>query len=254
MSSDPILDFWNSRASLQGRAGSDDVIAKTLEMEALAAQIGEGMTLAEFGCGNGITAMQLASRRDVRIQAFDFSPEMVAQARAQVAGSPVAERVRFEVADIRNPPPLTARFDAVYTERMLINLPDWPSQAQAIASLAGYLKPGGRLLLCENSQQGLAALNDLRRRVGLDLINPPWHNVYLDDASMAALQVPDCRLREVQAYSATYYFLSRVVNAWLAKQEGRAPAYDAPVNQLAALLPPFGDCAQGKLWIFEKEA
>ena len=136
---------------------------------------------------------------------------------------------------------------------MIINLPAWPAQAKAIESMASYLKPGGRLLLCENSKQGLAALNDLRHKVGLKNIVLPWHNVYLDDEKVAGLRIPGYRLLDVVPFSATYYFLSRVVNAWLAEREGRPPAYDAPVNQLAALLPSFGDCAQGKLWIIQRD-
>lgn len=253
MSSDPIADFWNLRAGLKERAGSNDVIAKSLEIEALAARLGDHLELAEFGCGNGITAVELAERFDLSIRAFDYSENMIEAARALARRAGVDGRVAFEVADIRDPPRLPARFDVVYSERLLINLPDWAAQAGAIRAMAGYLKPGGRLLLCENSRQGLAALNRLRDMVGLEAISPPWHNVYLDDAELAALEIPGCRLREVVPYSATYYFLSRVVNAWLAGQEGLPPAYDAPVNRLAALLPPWGDCAQGKLWVFQRD-
>ena len=53
-------------------------------------------------------------------------------------------------------------------------------------------------------------------------------------------------------YSSTYYFLSRVVNAWEAAQSGKDPDYDAPVNQLALKLPPIGDFGQGRLWLWRK--
>lgn len=250
MTADPILDFWNARAALKMQAGSNDVLAKALEIEALAPHVENCAEVAEFGCGNGVTAIEFAKRFGVRISAFDFSADMAAEARKNAEEAGVSGRIAFDVADIRNPPLLANRFDAVYCERMVINLPDWPAQAAAIRSMARYLKPGGRLLMCENSANGLAALNELRQRVGLERINAPWHNVYLDDAAVAALEIPGCRLADVVPFSATYYFLSRVVNAWLAKQEGKPPAYDAPVNHLAALLPPFGDCAQGKLWIW----
>lgn len=88
--------------------------------------------------------------------------------------------------------------------------------------------------------------------VGLGEITLPWHNRCLDDDAMAALRIPGVRLAEVEPFSSTYYFLSRVVNAWMAQEEGIQPAYNAPVNRLSLQLPPFGDCAQGKLWVFEK--
>jgi ubiquinone/menaquinone biosynthesis C-methylase UbiE len=253
MSSDPILNFWNDRAKLKAEAGSIDLIAKSLEIEALASHLSNGLELAEFGCGNGITAVEIARRFDVRIAAFDFSNEMIKQAKEHAENSDLDDRVFFQVADIRNPPVLEARFDVVYCERMIINLPDWPTQAQAIKSMINYLKPGGRLLLCENSKLGLDGLNELRGMVGLEAINPPWHNLYLDDVLLSEMVIPGCRMLEVVPYSSTYYFLSRVVNAWLAQREGRQPAYDSPVNHLAALLPPMGNCAQGKLWIWQRD-
>lgn len=253
MSQDPILDYWNERSALQARAGSDDFIAKELEIAALSKHLGDGMEVAEFGCGNGITALELARCHNIKLQGFDFSPPMVEAARQSAQAEDPGGRVRFEVADVRDEPPLAADFDAVYTERMIINLPDWETQARAIRYLTGLLKPGGRYLMCENSLDGLGQLNLLRTACGLDPIAPPWHNTYLADAQVAALDIPRIRLVAVEAYSATYYFLSRVVNAWLAKRENRKPSYDAPVNQLSLHLPPFGDCAQGKLWIFEKD-
>ena len=106
--------------------------------------------------------------------------------------------------------------------------------------------------LSKNSKVGLDHLNKLRISAGLETISPPWHNVYLADDLVASLEMPGVNLVDVEPFSATYYFLSRVVNAWLAIKEGKQPAYDAPVNQLALGLPSFGECAQGKLWVFER--
>jgi hypothetical protein len=106
--------------------------------------------------------------------------------------------------------------------------------------------------MCENSKVGLNHLNTLRESARLEAIDPPWHNVYLEDDLVASLEMPGVKLLGVEPFSATYYFISRIVNAWLAAKEGKQPTYDAPVNQLALELPPFGDCAQGKLWIFER--
>lgn len=249
-----LLEFWNERAKLEAKAGSNDVNAKALEIEELAKYFSDGMEVAEFGCGNGLTALEMASRFDVTIDAFDFAAEMVAQAKEIASAIPTVEqRVTFEVADIRNPPDLGKQFDIVYTERMIINLPDWVSQERAIRALSRYLKPGGKLLLVENSVVGLQEINILRNAVGLPEIIQPWHNVYLDDEMVSSATIEHCHLTAVVPYSATYYFLSRVVNAWLADREGKQPAYDAPINQLAKNLPPLSECAQGKLWVWQRE-
>lgn len=248
-----LLQFWNQQAALSEKAGSRDLIAKELEVAALARHIQNGKEICEFGCGNGVTAIQFAQRFDSHIDAFDFSSAMIDAARLAAKEACVDNKIDFEVADVQGEPKLSKRYDIIYTERMLINLKNWELQERAIRFLSGNLKPRGRLLLCENSVEGLGKLNQLREMVGLDRITAPWHNCYLSDKAVEGLHGKGLTLVSVEPFSATYYFLSRVVNAWLAKREGIEPAYDAPVNQLALSLPAFGDCAQGKLWVFEKK-
>jgi len=247
-----VLNFWNDRARLAELAGSRDFVAKELEVSTLIKYIQPGQKILEVGCGNGYTAVEFARRMAVDIYAIDFSPEMIKSARKLADESILRGRVRFEVSDVRKLPSSEASFDLIYTERLLINLHDWPAQAKAIQDITARLKPGGCYLMCENSQDGLDRINELRETCGLDAITPPWHNRYLRDSEVAALHIEGLKLAEVNCYSSTYYFISRVVNAWLAAQEGEEPKYDAKVNQLALLLPAIGEFGQGKLWIWEK--
>lgn len=252
MTQDKILEHWNQRATLAERAGSNDLIAKELEINAISKHIRNGMVVAEFGCGNGTTALELLRRHDIELHCFDFSPAMIESACKLAMDAGMGDRIHFEIGDVRDEPSLAKKFDVIYSERMIINLPDWESQVRAIRYLIRLLNQGGRYLMCENSRVGLDNLNKLRVSAGLEAISPPWHNVYLVDDLVASLVTPGAKLVDVDSFSATYYFLSRVVNAWLATKEGKQPSYDAPLNQLALNLPPFGDCAQGKLWVFKK--
>jgi ubiquinone/menaquinone biosynthesis C-methylase UbiE len=253
-SENDVLEFWNGRAQLLERAGTNDLIAKQLEIAELAKHVRDGMNVLEVGCGNGITAIELAKRYAVTVKAFDFAEAMIDSAKKLLDGESLKGSVDFRVGDVRQMPELANTFDLVITERVLINLPDWNSQALAIRDLVRCVKPGGRYLMCENSQDGLDAINDLRAQAGLNRIQPPWHNRYFQESEINALQIEGIRLAEVRSYSSTYYFLSRLINAWLAKQEGREPAYDAPVNKLALSLPPIAQFGQGKLWIWEKSS
>jgi len=250
--SDGVLDFWNDRAGLGEWAGTNDVVAKRLEMETLAGFVRDGLRIVDVGCGNGITAMELARRYAVDVTGIDFSPEMIAAAKGLSAGQSFKGRVQFVVGEV---PGIVGDFnpcDLAYTERVIINLPTWEEQQRGIREIGDLLKPGGLFLMCENSQDGLNELNDLRARVGLSPIQPPWHNRYLIDEEISRGDFGSLRLERVVYYSSTYYFLSRIVNAFLAAQAHEDPRYDSPVNQLALRLPSIGNLGQGRLWVWRR--
>jgi ubiquinone/menaquinone biosynthesis C-methylase UbiE len=247
-----IRDFWNKQANFGKWAGSRDLIAKELEIEAIATYISEWTEILDFGCGNGITAMELARRYNVRILGIDYAEEMIREAEKLREGVVLKGTVNFRVGDIMSLAEIGNNFDTIYTERMIINLPDWQSQKEAIISIVSLLKPGGAYLMCENSQDALNKINSFRARIDLPKISPPWHNRYLNDNEILALTLPDIKLERIDYYSSTYYFLSRIVNAWLAQQNGTEPDYDSPVNHLALRLPPYGDLGQGRIWVWRK--
>jgi len=247
-----VREYWNSRADLGQWAGSKDVIAKQLEIEAIASYVKDGMKILEIGCGNGITAIELAARFNVNVTAFDYAEEMITSARKYAEKATLKGSVNFAVGDVLSMPDYNNRFDLIYTERVLINLPDWEAQSRAVVDITSLLANGGCYVMCENSQEGLDNLNQLRECAGLDIISPPWHNEYFLDYKLAQLSIPEVVLETVNVYSSTYYFLSRVVNAALAVREGKDPAYDSEINQLALQLPSIGDCGQGRIWLWRR--
>ena len=53
-----VCAFWNGRAELGQLAGTRDVIAKQIEVDAISTYVRDGMRILEVGCGNGITAIE----------------------------------------------------------------------------------------------------------------------------------------------------------------------------------------------------
>ncbi len=248
-----IREFWNNRASLGEAAGTGDLIAKQLEIKAIMKYVCNGQHILDVGCGNGATAIEIARQYVVDVVGFDFSEEMVREAKKNAEGNALVGSVHFFKGDILSLPSFHRLFDLIYTERSLINLQDWTTQRTTIEHIAGLLIEGGKFLMCENSQDGLNSINELRVNIGLSKIEPPWHNRYLNDAEVEELSVPGLVLEDVEYFSSTYYFLSRVVNAWLAIKKAKEPCYDHPVNHLALELPPIGKLGQTRLWIWRKE-
>lgn len=247
-----VRTFWNNRAGLGQWAGSRDIIAKQIEIEAIASYVKDGMKILEIGCGNGVTAIELARRFDVDILAFDYAEEMILAAQTMSSSASCKGRINFHTGDVLTMPQYNNKFDLIYTERVLINLQSWEAQRKAISDICGLLPIGGVFVMCENSQDGLDKINTLRRHANLDDIKPPWHNRYFLDFEIDQINITGVILEDINIYSSTYYFLSRVVNAWLAARKGIEPDYDADINQLAMQLPSVGDCGQGRIWLWRK--
>lgn len=246
------LSFWNDRSVLGVAAGTNDLLAKHLEIEAIASYIRPGMRILDFGCGNGITALELARRYSVDLIGIDYARDMISAAIQLSDTMKLKGKVKFCVSDHTSLRDIHDRFDLVYSERAIINLQDWDLQRQAIEDITVLLKPGGIYVMCENSMDGLDRINELRDKLGLSSISPPWHNRYLREKEVESLLMPDVKLDHVNHFSSTYYLLSRVLNAALAAKEGKDPSYDAPINQLAMSLPSLGDWGQGKIWVWRK--
>ena len=251
---DSIRDYWNSRAGLGKWAGTQDLVAKELELRTIAEFVRPGMKVLDAGCGNGVAAIELARRFQVDITAIDYAADMVEAASQTAASMPLVGTVQFREGDLTKLYDLPQDFDLIYTERVIINLPDWETQKKAIAGLTGLLRVGGVYAMVENSQDGLDKINALRQQVELPPVVAPWHNRYLNDSELQTLMIEGVRLERVIFHSSTYYFLSRVVNAWLAAQEGKDPDYDSPVNDLALRLPAIGDMGQGRVWVWKRLA
>jgi ubiquinone/menaquinone biosynthesis C-methylase UbiE len=245
-------DFWNCRATLGYTAGTDDFVMKKMEIDAIKNRIRHGMKILDFGCGNGITALAIAEDIDAHIVGIDYAEEMIAYAIKAVQNTALKGHMEFLVGDGNMLGSLDADFDLAYTERCLINFETWEAQLETIKKILSVLRVGGKFIMCENSADGLAEINRLRLPLGLNMIESPWHNRYFNDYEINTAVIENAKLVEVDSFSSTYYFLSRVINAALAKNDGLAPRYDDAINMLAMKLPALTFCSQVKIWIWEK--
>ena len=72
------LKFWNDRAQLGFKAGTNDEIMKKMEMKAISSYIKDDIMVLDFGCGNGITMVFLVKMFNIKITGIDFSSYMIA--------------------------------------------------------------------------------------------------------------------------------------------------------------------------------
>jgi SAM-dependent methyltransferase len=244
-------------------ATSRDYNMRELEIDALGRELTDPGPVLDLGCGNGYTLISLAMRRrDWAMTGVDFSSSLIEGARALAAErqSQLASLPVFVQADaldyLEGVPAGSVRY--VITERFLQNLPRRERQLDAIKAIHRVLAPGGRLLMCEGSEDGFERLNDLRAAVGLDRVPATSReNVsavrFRDDDIERELETIGFTVERKAGFS-LFFTIARVLHPLLVAPA--APRFDAPINDLARLLqahvpaaPGYGNAA---LWVCRK--
>ena len=140
------VDFWEGRYQ-EGRTGWDlggptPVFARLLEQPG--APLPPGAILV-VGCGKGHDVL-LFARHGFDALGVDFAPSAVETGTAAARSAGLAERARFEQADIFDlPQRYPAHFDYVL-ERACYCAIDPEDRRRYVDAMAAVLKPGGRLI------------------------------------------------------------------------------------------------------------
>ena len=90
----------------------------------------------------------------------------------------LSHRIQVHVNSVPPVPLEYGVFDVVLTNRSLINLTSVKDQKEVIQGVEAILRPGGMYLMIECLNEGAASTNFLRKRLELDPIDPPWHNLF----------------------------------------------------------------------------
>ena len=232
---DFIHDYWESQARKHGAshaASWGDHYAIALEIETIARHLRDGDTVLDVGCANGYSAFQQLERHRLkRLVGVDFSGAMIAEARRALAQRKPAQPVEFAEGDVRRLDSPDGRFDAVYTTRVLINLPTWEEQVQGIRECLRVTRPGGTVVLSEAFWEPLQLLNALRALRQLPPLVEHDFNRYLKKAKLEELLRSLGLAFEVEEFSSVYYLGSRFLRE-LVTDPAAWPGYTNPVNKI----------------------
>ena len=205
----------------------------------------KGVTVLDYGCGNGEFSMVLA-RRGAHVLGIDISPKLIEQARACAAKLGCdGSAPEFVVGDAHHTPFADAMFDYVVGNGALHHL----DLEKAFAEIARVLKPGGKAVFLEPMYHH-PLLWMLRR------LTPKTHTaderpLSLADIERARKWFPACRHREhflIAACAApAHVFGKRFALAVIG-------ALDRLDQLLMRLLPGLHRCAWLTLIEMEKQA
>jgi len=255
-----VRRYWEKNAHAYGlshEASWADRYAIELEVREIARQLEEGDCVLDAGCGNGFTAMHLASKKRVYICGIDYVPAMIRNARRRLKASPkLSKRVEFKTGDITRLSEASGTFDKVVAVRLFINLTRQADVRKALGESARVLKPNGRLLLSDATLEGWKRLNQMRAQWKLAAIPIPVFNRYLHEKELVRMASKDFRLVEVLNFSSTYFFGTRVLKPLLIQALGLKVNPADPLtewNRFFSELPAWGDYGTQKLFVFEKK-
>lgn len=250
---DSLLEFWNQRAGLGTLAGTNDFMLTEIEQKFIADVVPAGSRILDIGCGNAMSLIKLASEKGCTGVGIDFSDRMVAESKKFVVERGLEHKISIYQNAVPPAPTQYGIFDVVMSNRALINLRTTEEQRQAIQCIPRILCPGGMYLMIECSLDGGELTNIMRRQLGLEPINPPWHNLFFREAEVESWQTEDFKIEQFLHISSLYHFLSRVVYAKFAEMKGEELKYDSDINKIALMLPQqIGNFGPVKAWIWRK--
>jgi SAM-dependent methyltransferase len=256
---DKIKNYWNERATdAKGSptATTNDVFLRKLEGVTLVTRLRDHRlrklsTILDVGCGDGRTTLELAMHfPDAHFLGIDFSSSMIELAQSNLLSkADLGARVAFLNGDARDLRGVVGnqKYDAIITNRCLINIPEQEGQFLALKEIADHLSHAGLFLGSENFIGGQFELNRLRGQMGLAEIPVRWHNCYLDESVF----LNECKKHFSSAilenFTSSYYYATRVIYSSLCNIEDSPVNYEHPIHRVAMQLPPFGDFSPIKL-------
>jgi ubiquinone/menaquinone biosynthesis C-methylase UbiE len=262
---DEIRSYWEARAQENAdsrRATTNDVYLRSLEIATITETIKSlalpsGATVLDLGCGDGYTTIDVARAfPNIRFVGLDFSPRMIENARRHLCAYPqLQDQVVFEVGDARDLQDTSgpARFDAVLTDRCLINLATRENQSEAIAQIGEKTRPGGHYIAIENFTESQENMNAMRKAIGLPEIPVRWHNLYFQSADFVAMAAPFFDCIGFTDFASSYYFATRMIYAAICQINGTEPDYEHEIHKRALALRPVGQLSPVRLVLLRRK-
>jgi cyclopropane fatty-acyl-phospholipid synthase-like methyltransferase len=129
-------------------------------------------TVVDLGCGLGASLLHLAGRTDIRGEGVTISPRQAAGAARLLAQGGVADRVRCREGNyLALPDDLAGVADLTFSIEAFVHSPD---ADRYFREAARTLRPGGRLVVCDDFLTATAQPASKRERRWLEEFRTGW--------------------------------------------------------------------------------
>lgn len=198
-----IKDYWENPNTIS----IIDSNLHKLEIDTVCRYLRVSDNLADIGCANAKATLNYATKV-YKCTGFERSTYLLKKARAAVSRSGI-KNIVIRYGEILDMGHIQNEFSAVVTQRMLINLVSWREQKQAIINIHRMLKPRGRYIMIENTEDAFRALNKMRAMMGLNPVAKHWHNLFFVYKKLVRFLRDKFKIIDFQDFG-LYYFLTRI--------------------------------------------
>lgn len=203
------------------------------------------LKIADIGCGNGYTLDVLSKKiPECEYWGIDITKELLDIAKnRKIANCQFIEESVTSLTFNDN------FFDAIYTQRCLINISNWGEQKKALNEIYRVLKPGGYYLMIECFTDGLENYNKARIECGLTEIKETEFNKYFDKELYLHAIKGKFSVIEFSNFLSSHYFIARVLHALITKGE---QIKNTEFVKFFSFLPPIGNYSPIQAYILQK--
>jgi len=194
-----VLAYWNK----QKVESMYDKNLIRLEINLIKNRIKSNCKILDAGCGEAEGTLEYAKIENTIIHAADFSETRLKKAKSNLKN---IKNVQLFHVDFLSDYQLDNDYDYIISQRLLINLMEWDLQQKVLIDLKKLLKPGGRIILMEGSQNGVDQLNKFRDCYRLSPLPIKWHNLFFRDEELIGF-MEDIGFKNTRIEGLGSYFL-----------------------------------------------
>ncbi len=215
MNKKKILNYWNKRAKNKILKCTNDINLEKNEIKFFLSTIKSNKNILDIGCGDGELLRTLKKKKKCNCYGIDFSENLIKIAKKK---SKNINYFCLDMNELKNGFKSKIKFDYIITKRSVQNLTSWKNQRKFLNQLYFFSNQKTKILLMESSNDGLKKINEVRKKLKLNKITKPWHNLYLYDSKIKNTKFKGLKLHSIKELFSTYYFTSRVLNAAITKK------------------------------------